>query len=132
MVINLSKDAEGMVWHIAVVRSMGVLERGELGLSHIEVTIPPVCHSHGLAAYSEKLQAFRHLRESNLSAAAILMTSAVSPEEWVFSCQQEAKDKTFGKVSNTSFMMDNSGKDTQNECDWSSYFKNVFQLKVWI
>lgn len=130
MVINLSKDAEGMVWHIAVVRSTGVLEMGELGLSHIEATIPPACRSQGLAAYSEKRQAFQHLRESNLSASAILMTSAVSPKEWVFSCQQEPKDKTFGKESNTSFMMDNSGKDTQREHDWSSYWKNSFQLKV--
>lgn len=123
MVINLSKDAEGMVWHIAVVRSTGVLERRELGLSHIEAMKPPTCFSQGLAVYSDNRQAFQHLRESNLPSAAILMTSAVSPEEWVFICQQEAKDKTFGKVSNTSFMMDNSGKDTQEEYDWSCYWK---------
>lgn len=94
---------------------------------------PPACCSQGLAVYSEKRQALQHLGESNLSAAAILMTSAVSPKERVFSCQQEAQDKTFGKASNTSLMMDNSGKGThkRSASDLAAE-KNSFQLNVLI
>lgn len=74
MVINLSKDAEGMVWHIAVVRSTGVLERGELGLSHIEATIYPLLAVHRAWQPIQKSG-----RPSNISGKVI---SRLLPFSW--------------------------------------------------